>query len=95
LHTHGDGDFQLTMGLAAGTYKLVLSPLALEPEPALAFYGKAVGDSLSIPFTVASGPGFPAAFLPLAGDDSVPAPGAGLLVALGAIGVALALRRRA
>jgi hypothetical protein len=96
LHTHGDGAFQLTASLPEGAYTLRISPFPLEPQPAPVFFGKSVGDPLDLPFTVASGPGFPVpAVLP--GSGSLPAshtaPGAGLLLVAALAGCAMAARR--
>jgi hypothetical protein len=94
LHTHGDGKFRLDAALAQGSYTLRLSPFPLEADPTPLFYGKAIGDPLDLPFTVAAGPGFPAApVLPVAQDASQAAPDAGLPVLLATLGCALALRR--
>ncbi|MEA3203009.1 MAG: hypothetical protein QOI63_675 [Thermoplasmata archaeon] len=97
LHTHDDGRFQLGAALAQGSYTLRLSPFPLEADPTPLFYGKAVGDPLDIAFTVGAGPGFPVLPVqPAGGADAAShvAPGAGILVLVGLLGLAL-LRRRA
>jgi hypothetical protein len=97
LHTHDDGKFQLGAAFAQGSYTLRLSPFPLEADPTPVFYGKAVGDPLDIPFTVAAGPGFPLGVPALPGpasDDSHAAPGASFALLAGALGLALLLRRR-
>ncbi|HUR62781.1 MAG TPA: hypothetical protein VM286_10540 [Candidatus Thermoplasmatota archaeon] len=95
LHTHDDGTFQFTVGLSEGSYRLVLAPMALEPEPVLAFHGKSLGDPLSLPFQVAPGPGFSPLVLTPGEGSSNPAPGPGFPLALGALALGMALRRRA
>jgi hypothetical protein len=64
LHTHDDGDFQLTAALPAGDYAFWMSPFPLEPQPVAGYsYGPFTGSDMSmrLQFEVKEGPGFPAA----------------------------------
>ncbi|MCA1818998.1 MAG: hypothetical protein LC620_02925, partial [Halobacteriales archaeon] len=93
LHTHGDGLFPLTLAFpAAGDYTLRVAPNALDGAPASYLDGSA---ATAIAVKVGAGPGLPSLpLVPTLSDTTHAAPGAGLPLLAGLLGLAVLLRRR-